>query len=201
MTVLRSKIQLRKQAKTYKYAGFTLVELLVTISMMAIITAGIFGYSRNNENQNNLNRAEQRLVFELGRVETLAMNNSQDSGNTLEGKWIRWGIVFDNNGTSYDVKAQTCDSEAVPGGPFSNDKGLCSSHNNPVTIETVRLPTGINISASGTTSVYFLAPEPAVYNDNQRIMGDAKILVVLTLQSSGKTRTVEINSIGQINGD
>ena len=177
------------------------MELLVTISMMAIITAGIFGYSRNNENQNNLNRAEQRLVFELGRVETLAMNNSQDPGSTLGGKWIRWGIVFDNNGTSYDIKAQTCDSDAVPGGPFSNDKGLCSLPNNPITIETVRLPAGININASGVTSVYFLAPEPAVYNDGQRVIGDAKILVVLTLQNSGKTRTVEINSIGQINGD
>jgi len=187
--------------KAYKHAGFTLVELLVTMSMMAIVTTGIFGYSRSNENQNNLNRAEQRLVFELGRVRALAMNNSRDPENQLGGKWIRWGISFDNNGTSYDIKAQTCDLNAVPGGPFSNDKGLCSISNGPVTIETIKLPTGISISSDDATSVYFLAPEPAVYNGSQRLYGSSKVVIELVLQSSGKTKTVEINSIGQINSD
>jgi len=185
------------------------VELLVTISMMAIITAGIFGYSRSNENQNNLNRAEQRLVFELRRAESLAMSNSKNTNDNLEGKWIRWGIRINSDNTSYDIISQTCDNKADPGGLGGDDKGDCTSLHPPVSLETIKLPAGITLSANSGSSVYFLAPEPMVYKEHTRVELNTAVsdFPTFTLKNnnsssdSSSIRNIQITPIGQINGD
>ncbi|HPR91183.1 MAG TPA: prepilin-type N-terminal cleavage/methylation domain-containing protein [Candidatus Paceibacterota bacterium] len=204
--MLGANRQLYRQPDARKRAGFTLVELLVTMSMMAIVTASIFGYSRNNENQNNLNRAEQRLMFEIRRAENLAMNNAKNVNDTLEGKWVRWGILV-NNANSYDIVSQTCDLTAIPGGS-GDDKGACSIPHTPVSLETIKLPTGMVISAN-TPSLYFLAPEPVVYKEYAKLelntpMADFPTFILKNSLSSNEpanTRTIRVTPIGQINGD
>jgi prepilin-type N-terminal cleavage/methylation domain-containing protein len=173
--------------------GFTLVELLVTISMMAIVTAGVFSYSRGNENQNNLIRARQRLIFELRRAESMAMNNYKNPQDLIEGKWIRWGITINSDGKSYDIISQTCSTEAT-----DTDKGSCSPKNIAVPLETIRLPADINISSS-VTSIYFLSPEPSVYNENSKLgLNDSSITFTIT-NSASNIKTVTVSPIGQIN--
>ncbi len=173
--------------------GFTLVELLVTISMMAIVTAGVFSYSRGNENKNNLIRARQRLMFELRRAESMAMNNSKNPQDLIEGKWIRWGIAINSDGKSYDVVSQTCSTGAT-----GIDKGSCSPKNIAVPLETIKLPAGINISSS-VTSTYFLSPEPSVYNENGKLgLNDSSITFTIA-NSTNNIKTVTVSPIGQIN--
>lgn len=179
-----------------KLEGFTLVELLVSISMMAIVTASVFGFSRNSENQNNLNRAKERLMFELKRAESLAMSNSKNTNDTRSdpGKWVQWGVAINDN-ESYRIESRTC-----PSGALDADKGACSPKV-ATKLEDIQLPSGITIT-SPETSIYFLAPEPAVYKENGKLNGDSTVAFTLQYNHNTQTqKTVIINSIGQVNGD
>jgi prepilin-type N-terminal cleavage/methylation domain-containing protein len=186
-------------SNTKKRGGFTLVELLVSISMMAIVTASIFGYSRNSENRNNLNRAKERLMFEIQRAESLAMNNSQNPTDTRtdKGKWIQWGIATNDSG-SYRIESRTC-----PSGAIDIDKGTCSPKT-IIKLEDIKLPTGINLDTnSSDSSVYFLAPEPAVYKESgSKLSGSSAATFVLQYNhDSNKQITIKVNAIGQVNSN
>ena len=177
-----------------KWGGFTLVELLVSISMMAIVTASIFGYSRNSENQNNLNRAQERLMFELKRTEDFAMNNSRNPADP--GKWIQWGIQVINE-NSYQLVSRTCPED------LDNDSNKAACHTgNPIPFESIiTLPTSITISST-TPVIYFLAPEPTVYKESVLLGND--IPVTFTLQynhGQEKQKTITVNAIGQVNSN
>jgi prepilin-type N-terminal cleavage/methylation domain-containing protein len=182
--------------------GFTLVELLVTISIMAIVTASVFGYSRQNENRNNLIRAQQRLVFELRRAQSLAMSNSQNPKDTSGNKCARWGIKFiltDGVYDSYSLQSQTCPKNL-------SNKCDCSVRQTPVVLENINLPNNIFIANTADTdfygSIYFFPPEPIVeYVDNygqDKILDDPEGLTITIKNSSQESRQVLINSIGQV---
>ncbi|MFZ2414740.1 MAG: type II secretion system protein [Minisyncoccia bacterium] len=179
--------------------GFTLVELLVTISMMAIITAGVFSYSRNSENRNNLNRAKERLMFEIQRAESLAMSNSQNPTDTRtdKGKWIQWGVAI-NDGGSYRIESRTC-----PSGATDIDKGACGSKT-VIKLEDIKLPAGINLDTNSSDSgIYFLAPEPAVYQESgSKLSGSSVATFVLQYNNdSNKQIIIKVNAIGQVNSN
>ena len=179
--------------------GFTLVELLVTISMMAIITAGVFSYSRGNENRNNLIRAQQRLVFELRRAQSLAMSNYQNPKDTSGNRCVRWGIEFvltDGVYDRYSLNSQTC-----PKGTESQCD--CSVRNKSIDLETINLPSNISITESDFHgSIYFFPPEPIVeYIDNygnEHTLDGQNSLPITIKNKAQESKQVFINSIGQV---
>ncbi|HOE15747.1 MAG TPA: type II secretion system protein, partial [Candidatus Paceibacterota bacterium] len=64
--------------------GFTLVEMLVTLSIIVIMSSILIVYSRNGEKVGQLNRATERLSFDVRRMASMSMQTKQfkdSSGN------------------------------------------------------------------------------------------------------------------------
>jgi len=63
--------------KNKKYQGFTLIEMLVTLSIIVIMSSVLIVYSRNGEKVGQLNRAIERLSFDVRRMASMSMQTKQ----------------------------------------------------------------------------------------------------------------------------
>jgi len=57
--------------------GFTLIEFLVTTSIIMIMLGVVITYSQQGESINKLNRNIERISFDIRRVENLSMQTKQ----------------------------------------------------------------------------------------------------------------------------
>jgi len=57
--------------------GFTLIEILVTSSIIMIMLSVTIAYTRRSENINKINRAAERISFDIRRVANLSMQTRQ----------------------------------------------------------------------------------------------------------------------------
>jgi prepilin-type N-terminal cleavage/methylation domain-containing protein len=182
-----------------KNQGFTLIEMLVSMSIMLTMT-GLFlaGYHSNNQ-QADLNSAAQQLVSDIKLVENFALGAKKNDGSMPIGGW---GIYLNNTS--------------------DNDKYLIYADDNPsndhqyagdTIYRTVKLPNGITIADNANNglvvnnnsgnrlSLSFLAPDPTSFinrhsgSDSYDVLthGEAKIKLV---NKAGQSKTVLVNFFG-----
>ena len=121
-----------------KYRAFTLIEMMVVITIVALLTTMLLVYSRQGQSIQNLRRAASQLVANVRRAESLSML-------TFGTDNIAWGIRIDQDGKGYSLVYE------------SKDKVL----NNK---STVTLHPGMEISNNQGRTYLFIPPEPtAVY--------------------------------------
>ena len=126
---------LRRQAK---YRAFTLIEMLVVITIVALLTTMLLVYSRQGQSIQNLRRATSQLVANVRRAESLSML-------TFGTNDIAWGVRIDQDGKGYSLVYE------------NKDKILNSK-------STVALHPGMKISSKRGYTYLFIPPEPtAVY--------------------------------------
>jgi len=156
-------------------SGFTVVEMLVVISIITIITTTvIFNFRSARENQ-ALERVAQRLAFDIRRAQTLALS----------------GVNFDDNRCSYGIHI-----DASPQTRYTlfADKPPCDgtyTAGTDATIDTVALETGIRIT-SGAFDITFTPPKPTIF-----ISGGTSI-VLSTGSLPAVTRTITVNDAGKV---
>jgi len=85
-----------------KYSkGFTLLELLISISIIAIISAGVIptfsGYIKNQ----NLKQAQEQLKSDLRSVQNRALTGALSDQFLGSNRAAYWGIMFTGNSGSY----------------------------------------------------------------------------------------------------
>jgi len=56
-----------------KSKAFTLIEMLVTISIITVLTTMVISYSHVGQSINNLRRAAEQLMTDLKRAQSLSM--------------------------------------------------------------------------------------------------------------------------------
>jgi len=62
------------------FSGFTLIEVLVTLGIVAILSYSLLGYNRSSEKINALNRYSQRLLTDLRAAQNMAIQTQQYDG-------------------------------------------------------------------------------------------------------------------------
>ena len=130
----------------YKYSrsarkAFTLIEMLVTISIIALLTTMILAYSHTGQSISNLRREAEQLVSNLRRAESLSMLSFGPSGEYRE-----WGIRInkkEENRYSYSLVYYESES------------------NFPTVYSTVALRSGMSFDDASIDKVFlFIPPEP-----------------------------------------
>lgn len=168
--------------------GFTLIEILVVLTIIVIIT-GIVIFNTSLERQNSaLLRSAQKLSLDLRRAQLFALSSKiyKTSGIVPCG----WGIHFNGIGsTSYIIFADLATM------PDCSDRDFVRASSGSEDFETTNFEPKISInSLSGSLSdVVFTPPEPTV----NFVPSQTSASIVL-INKDGATRTININKTGFI---
>jgi len=182
--LLRINYHLFRRSQSFKGAGFTIIEMMVTLSIVTLLAVMVLAYSRQSERVTNLIRDSNKMVYELRRAQNLAMLTLQRvSSQPICG----WGIYINKDAvpqTQYILFSDFCDT------------GNKRQYNSGEDFETVNLLKGVEISETNIFSVAFVPPEPQV-KFNPSLSGDALITMCLETDPSN-CFTIHITSAGQI---
>jgi len=160
-----------------KERGFTLVELLVTTSIILLFAAIIFPNFNLGEKNLALERSAVKLAQDLGRAREMAMSVREFTGAppTFKGAY---GIKFAVNSFDYILFADLNDDQIFNSGEA---------------VETISLEKNIEISALLPFSplmVIFTPPDPAI---------NISETAVITLANGSRTKNIKVNKAGLIN--
>ncbi|MHA1481960.1 MAG: pilus assembly FimT family protein [Candidatus Heimdallarchaeaceae archaeon] len=189
--------------------GFTLLELLVVVGIIATLSSIVLGGYRAGEDKFALQRSANKLSQDLRRAENMAM-----MGNPAP---VNFGEIFPSGGYGFyfDVATSTgaagyytffCDCnnnvEYESGGASVSCASSTVATPFPESMEVLSLETGVVISAvspSTAFSITFFPPDPII-----KITGadsQAYDEATITLDLFGKTKTITINTVGLIDID
>ena len=189
--------------------GFTLLELLVVIGIVAVLSSIVLGGYRTGEDKFALSRSANKLAQDLRMAENMAM-----MGNPAP---VTFGGIFPSGGYGFYFDTATSTGAA---GRYSffcdcNDNAEYESSGSaiscatstvavpfPELMETLSLETGVvisNVSPTTAFSITFYPPDPVI-----KITGADSVSydeAVITLSLYGKTKTITINTVGLIDID
>jgi prepilin-type N-terminal cleavage/methylation domain-containing protein len=192
--------------------GFTLIELIISISIIAMIT-GLFLADYKSSNQKAvLNAAADQLAGDLRLAQSYALGakkNEKNDNTVPAGGWgIRLRSITPPNNSSYEIFADSNSSGGsdqpqmydgsdsiyrknfLPGGDVN---GLGKA---PVVVESM---SGFTVNPNNVNSIVFLPPDPAVYFDgvNAGVSG-AVAEIILNDTRTGNKKKVIVNAFGLI---
>jgi prepilin-type N-terminal cleavage/methylation domain-containing protein len=190
-------------------SGFTLLEMMTSISLIVIITAIFAANYRSNNKRTDLIMTSQTLVsnFHAAQNNTLGLIKYGDAVPAGG-----WGLYFDTTNPSQYILFADLNRPASdePGDVHAADPGFGnydSSTEGDINkgARIVSLPAGVEISSiktdSGTTlnsaSITFLPPDPRTYISASSTALDA-IQVSLKDDRENTIKTVRVNFLGLI---
>ncbi|MBI4919737.1 prepilin-type N-terminal cleavage/methylation domain-containing protein [Candidatus Azambacteria bacterium] len=167
--------------------GFTLIEMLVALSIIIIIT-GVVVFNIGSERQSSaLLRSAQNLSLDLRRVENYALSSKVFK---TAGVPCGWGIHFNGVGsTNYIIFADSAPSQDCSNRDFKR------AGDGSEDFEVVNLNAGIQIGIlSGNLSdIVFSPPEPSV-----AFIPDQTTAIITLMGKDFSTRAITINKTGYI---
>lgn len=165
--------------------GFTLLEMLVALAIMAIIAVLIFANYRQGQKNYLLTQVAQRFVGDIREAQNMAVTGAEVTGYSEIGGF---GIYVDNSTNPYSYRLfLSTTSNPATGCPLGIMPG--------VTLRTVNLPTGISISPRNR-NIFYAPPDPdTCINLNP---SSNSITFTLTQISTGRTKNVIVNKYGVI---
>lgn len=182
--------------------GFTLIEILLVIAIIATFSTFIFINYRKSQPTYGLLAMAQKINFNLRKVQNMAMNSNEFNGSVPRGGY---GIYFSANESggiySYIIFAdsngsKTYDSSLEKVEEIKLDAGVQSSL---ISIVTCSPPAPCSTSHPASGYIIFIPPDPAVIIGSSNPIDNAtELSVTLTLESSSVARTIAINKVGKI---
>ncbi len=170
------------EQKTKKGAGFTLVELLVVVSLISLFSVLLMTNYRSGDAQLKLQRSSYKLAQDIGRAEEMAISAKDFQGTIPSG----FGIYLNLNQPSQyilfaDLNAnkQYDTGEAVETLKFEN---------------TVSLQALVPISAGSSLAITFSPPDPTIS------FSPDSAVVSVTIKTTGvaSQKTIQVNKVGLI---
>lgn len=159
--------------------AFTLIEVLVTLSITLILTTVMIAYSRSGEQQILLFKEQAKIINVISRAKSLALQTFQ-SGATFCG----YGVHFDVEGTFIlfrDTANECAASDYVYSGPAER-------------VESYQLDARVRFSQVGIFDIVFIPPDPQVRLSPDQLEADIQIRAVGGTATAG----IHVTNAGQI---
>jgi prepilin-type N-terminal cleavage/methylation domain-containing protein len=157
--------------QTARRNGFTLVEVIIVVSIISLLTAGLIPSFSNYTKSQTLKQAQEQIVSDLANVQNRALAGEQGAGVT---NTKYWGLRFVDGSSTYQY--------------FAHTTATCpSSAPNIQRSQTLTGDVEVDIPANGC--VFFSTAN-----------GDATGLSSINIKESGSStcRKININSAGLI---
>lgn len=187
---------LRQSASTQK--GFTIIELIVVISIITILSAIVLVSYRTGERQLMLQRAASKLAQDIRRAQEMAMSAREctpppvscpaGGGVPVGG----YGLYIDKSQPDrYFIYA---DSNTSPG---------AEQYSSGEEIETIFLEKEVKIEdlvpASANFSINFRPPDPTIkMKDAAGIDKENVTIIIALIVNPSQTKTIKVNKAGRI---
>ena len=160
--------------------GFTLIELIVVMAIIAIMTGIVFANYRNSQQQLALQRAASKLAQDVRRAQEMAMASEAFEGSIPEGGYGVYFTIIEPDHYILFADAngdREYDKDAIPKNEL---------------VEDIKIEKGVSIKALSGESfhIIFVPPNPDIYI----IPGPGMIELI----AGSKSRTIEINRAGLI---
>lgn len=159
--------------KMRQKTGFTLIELIVVMAVMAILSAIFLASYRGGQKEYTLLGAVQLLVSDLRRTQNLAVTRLEQNGIAPYG---------------YGVYVRDAQTYLI----FYNLAGDKNYQADSKVLETIILPKQVSINPTNK-SVFFTPPDPTTYIDGLNVGSQS-----FTLIMAGRTKSVTVYSSGRI---
>lgn len=167
--------------------GFTVVEMLVVLSIIGIITGMVIFNVGSQQRNSALLRSAQNLSLNLRRIQNFALSSKTFK---TSGVPCGWGIHFNGVGSkSYVIFADKAASVNC------SDRDFARAADGSEDFENINLDAQITVSSlsGGLSDIVFSPPEPSVVF----IPNQTTVSVILSNRDSA-TREVRINKTGFI---
>jgi len=176
--------------------GFTLVEMMVVVSITVIFSAMVLGNSGVGKEGLAIERAGQKLQQDLREVQEMAMSGSFVSGANAVGVYFNEAapttyIIYNNTNANYYYEAGT--DSILKTITIETGIKICDTLSNSGIIDN----DNGTITYPATISVSFAPPEPVTRIQNDNTLHNVSIVLCVTNDNT-KTRTVNINNVGRI---
>jgi prepilin-type N-terminal cleavage/methylation domain-containing protein len=175
--------------------GFTLVEMLVTLSIIVLMSSLLIIYTRSGEKIGQLNRGVERLSFDVRRMASMSMQTKQvkDKSTGEMRDVCGWGIYFpDNKKNEYIIFSDYClgdkkNDDLQDIGNFIYDEEEMQ--------EIVKLGRNVIIYADTFKNFLYIPPEPKLRildrNNSLIDMGELQLSV-----GPQNTKTIQLTASG-----
>lgn len=180
------------KTKILKEKAFTLVEALVSFSVIIILTAIILVNYYRSENRFALLRASQELAQNIRSAGEMAMSAREFQGSVPSGgygihirrAWINYYILYaDINGNGFYDETPNPTIDPI--------------------IRRINLERGViisNILQPPILSINFRPPNPTIRISNDLNLSITNADIIFSLEAEpAQTKTIEINNVGLIN--
>lgn len=168
--------------------GFTLIELIVVMSLITILSVMVFLGRQGEEQKMSLQRTALQIAQDLREIQEMAMAISEEDCNGQ--KSSNFGLYFDENSypESY-LFFVDC----------NKNKSKDGSDN---IIKEIKIEKGVKIIGVSPSSldIIFVPPEPTIFINRESLGSEAEITVALKsnpLIPSNQKR-IRINTAGRI---
>lgn len=182
-----------KNKEIINESGFTLLEALVTIGIMAIMSAVYLTSYRTNNQKIILDQAAAGVMADLRLAQNMAMNVTKFNGEIPKGGY---GINITVSSPGIYAIYADCDEDHL----YGNSSSCGSAGDMAEKISDRSLADGINVSAVGNSDIVFQPPQPIVW-----IGGNTAASSTITLRygsAGGPTKIITINGYtGQISAN
>lgn len=185
--LLRINYRLFRRRQSLKGAGFTVVEMMVTLGIITLLTIMVLVYSRQGEKVTNLMRDSDIMVYELRRAQNLAMLTLQQD-IALANPICGWGIYL-NGETQYLLFSDFC------------NLGVIRQYDPGEETETLNLLKGVQITETNISSVTFVPPEPKTKFQPALLEGESAFIKLCLEAESDEPETcsiIYVSPAGQI---
>ncbi|MDD5146246.1 MAG: type II secretion system protein [Candidatus Pacebacteria bacterium] len=176
--------------------GFTILELLVTITVMAILSAVVLAMTAQEEKLTLLKKTAYLVAQDIREMQNLAMSGQgRNCGSNITQVF---GIHFDKSGPNWNqsyVLFADCNGNDL----------YKSSPDKDIIIRQVTLKPELNVAdisllagnLGSTLDVTFRPPDPII-SVNTATSGQETIITLGLKSNPSKTKVIRINTVGRV---